>query len=1041
MPSLPMLPLLLLLQQPVAGQFTSPATADTGGYWQPSVDYRITAVLDEAAGLLRAEGELTYVNESPDDIDELYLHQYLNAFRPHSAWSRADEREGRNRFQDLAPVEQGFERFTRAPVADGVALAVEYPYAPDSTVVRLRLPRTLRRGDTIRVGMAWEARPSTVTRRQGRRGRHWDFAHWYPRIAVYDRGGWQHNPLVPAGEFYGEFGTYDVTLVVAEDQVIGATGEPMEGDPGWERVRRWGSADSMPDRETNAARRRAAPAVTVPPGHRAVRWLAPRVHHFAWSASPDYLYEGASYVHPVQEPHPMTDTVAVHVLYRPGDEETWGNGIAVRRTMDALRWLDEVFGPYAYPQVTNLHRLDPGGTEFPMMMMNGSPSAGLILHELAHIYVHGILANNEWRSGWMDEGLASYVTAWAQGMTPQERAAAPRDPSPRRIEPGYRGNARTLGPDDRDGLSILRLELARRAEPIATLAHEFDEFAVYNAMTYTRAEQMYGALRDVIGEEAFRRFLRDYYWRWAFRHVDELAMRSTAERAGRQQLTWFFDQWLRDTGLMDYSIEDQFTVEREDGTFATRVAILRRGRFAHPMPVGALIDTGWVIVRAEPYARRQVVEILTPTRPREIRIDPLHVTADWDRRNDVWALPIIGRNTVVPDWPFLEQDDRERNILALSPQAWYSGPGGLTIGLRARGDYLDLVDQRDLGLAVAMRRPPLVPAPDGRVSESPPGSQVQVWLRLENPTLPLTPRPLVGHAMGVGLLDGVAMVDYSRTRHVDRFYAARGPRVSVTTGAVAAFPFDRNFLPTAWKEADLAELYASATVTAPLGRVPRSRPAPLDTLRVRAAIHGGYLGPERGVSGDRGYARVEAEAVAVSYTADTATAFVLRGFAGWNQGTPEQRTLRAGARDAVETFYQHWYRPADAILRQEGVHYVPLGGAGIRSASPEVFLAGAAGLSGEAAHRILPLPRALGRLALWASVFGDAAWARPLHSTAFDSELIADAGAGVSVRGRLFDRNVRVRVDVPFLTTHPGLTRRGGGSFAARYVLTLDDWY
>lgn len=1043
MPTLSTLPLLLLLQQPVVGQFTSPADGDTIRYWQQSVGYRITAVLDEDAQRLRAEGELTYVNNSPDEIGELYLHQHLNAFRPHSAWSRVDEREGRNRFQDLAPEEQGFERFTRPPVADGVALTAEYPYAPDSTVVRLRLPRVLRPGDTIRVAMAWEARPSTVPRRQGRRGRHWDFAHWYPRIAVYDRRGWQHNPLVPAGEFYGEFGTYDVTLVVRDDQVLGATGVVVDGDPGWERVRRWGSSESMPARNAYGVATTGPVVADVPAGHRAVRWRATDVHHFAWSASPDYLYEGTGYAREVREPLPFRtwDTVAVHVLYRPGDEETWGNGIALRRTIDALRWLEDVFGPYGYPQVTNLHRLDPGGTEFPMMMMNGSPSAGLILHELAHIYVHGMLANNEWRSGWIDEGLASYVTSWAQGMTAQERAVARETEPPRRITPGYRGNASTLQADDQAGLSVLRLELAGKAEPIATISHEFDEFGVYTAMIYTRAEQMYAALRDVIGDDAFRRFLRDFYRRWAFRHVDELAMRVAAERAGRQQLTWFFDQWLRDTGLLDYSIEDKLTVEREDGTFATRVAILRRGRFAHPMPVGALTDTGWVVVRTEPYARRQVVEIVTSTRPREIRIDPLHVTADWDRRNDVWALPIIGRNTVVFDWPFLEQNDRERNILALSPQAWYSGPGGLTLGARARGDYLDLVDQRDLGLAVAMREPPLVPAPDGRVSDSPPGSRVQVWLRLENPTLPLLPRPLMGHAMGLALLDGVAMVDYSRTRNVDRFYSARGPRVAVTTGGLAAFPFDRNFLPPAWKEADLAELFASATVTAPLGRVPRSRPAPLDTLRVRAAVHGGYVGPERGVSGDRGYARVEAEAVAVSYTADTATAFVLRGFAGWNQGTPEQRTIRAGARDAVATFYQHWYRPSDAILRQEGVHYIPLGGAGVRSAAPETFLAGAVGVSGEAARKLVPLPPELGRLALWGSVFGDAAWARPRHSTSFSSELLADAGIGVSLRGRVFDRAVRVRLDVPFLTTHPGLTRRGGGSFAARYVFTLEDWY
>lgn len=1034
------LPLLLLLQQPVAGQFSSPPSGDTTGYWQQRVTYRITATLDESAQRLRARGELWYVNNSPDPLGEIYLHQHLNAFRPHSAWSAADAREGRNRFQDLSEREQGFERFTRAPVAEGVPLRVTYPGTPDSTVVRLRLPRVLAPGDSIRIDMEWEARPSTTPRRQGRRGRHWDFAHWYPRVAVYDRGGWQHNPLVPAGEFYGEFGTYDVTLVVRDDQVLGATGVPVAGDPGWERVRRGGRV--MHHRGAYADLP-AAPPVEVPQGHRAVRWLARDVHHFGWSASPDYRYEGAAYVREVDERLPFRtwDTVAVHVLYQPGDEATWGDGIAVGRTMDALRWLERVFGPYGYPQVTNLHRLEPGGTEFPMLMMNGSPSPGLILHEGAHIFAHGMLANNEWRSGWMDEGLASYVTNWAQDLTAQERALARRSEPRRQQEPGYRGLAHTLTRDEQAGLSLLDLELAGRTQPIGTVSHEFDEFSIYSASIYSGAERMYGALRDVIGDDAFRRFLQDYYRRWAFRHVDELAMRAAAERASRQQLTWFFDQWLRDTGLMDYSIEDQLTVEKEDGTFATRVAILRRGRFAHPMPVGALVDTGWVIVRAEPWARRQVVEILTATRPLEIRIDPHHVTADWDRRNDVWVLPIIGRNTVVFDWPFLEQNDRERNIAAFSPVVWASEPGGITLGAKVRGHYLNRVDQRELGVAVATREPDLVPAADGRVSKSPPASQVQLWMRWANPTLPLLPRPLMGHAVGLAMLDGVALLDYSKRWDVSRFHFARGPRLTVTAGALGALPFDRNFLPTAWKEADLAELNAVAMLRVPLGAVPARGQPPLDTLRIRGAVYGGYLGPERSVSGDRAYFRADAEAVRVTFAADTASALVLRAFAGWNDGTPPQRTLRAGARDAVETFSQHWYRPRDAILRLDGVHYVPLGGAGVRSAAPEVFLAGAVGASAEAARRVHRLPASLGRLGIWGSLLADAAYARPAHGTDFSSGVLANLAVGASVRGRVYDRDVRFRLDVPFLTTHPALTREAGEPFGARYTFSLEDWW
>ena len=521
----PFLALFLVLQQhPVQDHaWTSPPSGDTVGYWQQRVSYRIVATLDERRGVASGVADLTYVNQSPDTLRELYFHQHLNAFRPGSAWSLADVREGRIRFQSLPDPEYAYERFTAVPTIDGVQVPARYPGAPDSTVVHFALPRPLLPGDSVRVHFQWDARPSTLPRRQGRRRRSFDFAQWYPRVAVYDRGGWQPNALVPAGEFYGEFGTYDVTLVLPQDQVIGATGVPVEGDPGWQRALRWGTVHPM----TNAYPRVPdAPPAMVPAGFRKVRFLANDVHHFAWSSSPDYRYEGGIYLREsrVRARFPVWDTVAVHVLYQPGDTATWGKGIAVERTVTALRWLEQIYGPYGYPQMTNLHRIEGGGTEFPMMMMNGSPSQGLILHEGGHIFTHGILGNNEWRSGWMDEGLTSYQTSWFAGATPQDRPAQPPPTSQPGRTVGYRGRAVRLDPLFAAALGQQRLVHVGRAEPLGTRADEFNEFAIYNSAVYTRAEIMYGALREVLGDSAFRAFLHDYYARWAFKHVDELAM-------------------------------------------------------------------------------------------------------------------------------------------------------------------------------------------------------------------------------------------------------------------------------------------------------------------------------------------------------------------------------------------------------------------------------------------------------------------------------------------------------------------------------------
>src|SRR6058998_2222051 len=383
-------------------------------YWQQQVAYEITASLDEPSGVLTGQVRIRYVNRSPDTLRDFYVHQYLNAFRPGSRWSAADSAEGRVRFQHLADPDYAFERITRATVM-GQASAPDYPYTPDSTVAHWTLPRPLAPGDSMTVEIEWRARLSTVPRRQGRAGRRFDFAQWYPKVVVYDRHGWEDHPLYPAGEFYGEFASYDVTLDLPADQVIGATGVPVEGDPGWERAR----ADTSlrvdyqrgyyAPRPTSDAPGRGAlgvgcGAVQVAAGRKCVRFHAEQVHHFAFSLNPDYVYEEGRY-----------GDVVVRVLYQRRHAGAWGgrNRVALRRTVTALAWLDSLYGTSAWPQLTNVDRIERGGgTEFPMVIMNDSPDLGLIVHETGHQYTMGMLANNEWREAFLDEGLSDFQEAW-----------------------------------------------------------------------------------------------------------------------------------------------------------------------------------------------------------------------------------------------------------------------------------------------------------------------------------------------------------------------------------------------------------------------------------------------------------------------------------------------------------------------------------------------------------------------------------------------------------------------------------------------------
>jgi hypothetical protein len=566
---------LFLLQQP------SPVPKPSA-YWQQEVAYEIEARLDEPSGELSGTQRVRYVNNSPDTLTTFSLHLFLNAFRPGSRWAAADSIEGRRRFNDLRDPDHAFNHVRNVRIM-GMRVRPMYPFAPDSTVVRFVLPRPLPPGDSLSLDMEWDARPSTTPRRQGRQGRRFDFAQWYPKVVVYDRYGWAERPLYPAGEFYGEFGSFQVDLDVPEDQVVGATGVPVCGDPGWERANR--APQRMIDyrRDYYGPRTPSAEACDgAASGRKRIRWYAEDVHHFAFSLNPEYRYEGGRH-----------GDVAVHVLYLPSDEGSWDNEVAVERTVAALGWLDKLFGKFAWPQITNVHRIEGGGTEFPMMVMNGSADLGLIVHEVGHNYTMGILANNEWREGWLDEGFTSFQTTWFWETLGREG--------------GYEQNE----------ANILQLDLDNYSEPTSLVSEAYRDFTSYNISIYSRGELFFHRLRYVVGDATMHRILRTFYDRWKLKHVDEGAFRSVAEEVSKRDLSTLFGQGLHGTELYDYSIGKlaREQVRGNDGEgWVTRVEVLRKADGKLPVEVAVVAEKDSNVVRIEGLAEREWVEVPTRTK-------------------------------------------------------------------------------------------------------------------------------------------------------------------------------------------------------------------------------------------------------------------------------------------------------------------------------------------------------------------------------------------------------------------------------------------
>ena len=965
---------LLLAQQPAP---------DPTGYWQQDVAYEITARLDEPTGVLAGTETIRYRNNAPDTLATFSLHLHLNAFRPGSRWADADSAAGIRRFNDLRDPDYAFNHVRDVRIG-GQAVEPIYPYAPDSTVVRFVLPRPLAPGESVTVELEWDARPSTLPRRQGRRGRRFDFAQWYPQVVVYDRRGWAEHPLYPAGEFYGEFARYRVDLDVAADQVVGATGVPVCGDPGWERANRRPSRPVDYRRDAYGSAAASAGACEAPaPGRKRVRWEAERVHHFALSLNPEYRYEGGGY-----------GNAAVHVLYTPGDEATWGNGIALERTERALAWLDRLFGPFGWPQLTNLHRIEGGGTEFPMMVMAGGPDQGLIVHEVGHNYVQGLLANNEWREGWLDEGFTTFQSTWFWEVM---------------------GRPTTY---HRNEANLLLLELEGEVEPPSRPAELYRDFGSYNVAINTRGELFFHQLRHIVGDATMVRILRTFYERWRFRHVDEQAFRQVAEEVSKRDLSTLFAQWLHTTVPYDYAV-GQVKTGRVRGqgepAWVTHVEVRRKAPGVYPVDVAVYAENDTGVVRAVGEAEREWVEVLTVGRPRMVEIDPAVRSHDWNMLNNRAVIGAWLPRTLAPPpgtdfyfHPYFStRVRRERMTIGLHPTLWYNEGAGLTFGVRSRDDYLGRFEQNVT----------LVSYGSGWGVDDDP-RDVDFFLRARNPVwlrAPHTRQTLDVYNIE-GRFGAHAAVEWSRGPR------SGGPAWSFGAGVQWVQPDDFRYLDRGlYDDVGTVETQLSAGVTRGTGAW---------HVGLRATAAGGLAYNREGLTAsgrshlDPFYGRATLEATARRSLGPRLGVGIrlFAGAAGGDHDAAKQRQIYVQGADPLEVLGNPFLRSRGAPLVGDDFRYHQPGGGGVRGVDPRVSTGGLVAANLELERNLLRRPEARLLRTLSLAAFADLAHGIGGTAQALTGErlrFIGDAGLGIRAGHRIGDTEFLTRFDFPLYMSEP----------------------
>ncbi len=592
------------------------STSSTNGYWQQHVDYTMDVDVNVEKFQYSGTQKLVYTNNSPDDLNNVYYHLYYNAFQPGSEMDarlqsigdpdgRMVINEGtrekpiyKSRIAMLKPNEIGYLKI-KSLKQNGK----DVKFKVAGTVLEVTLNEPIKSGSNVTFDMEFDGQLPVHIRRAGRNSRDdiaMSMAQWYPKMAEYDFEGWQAHPYI-AREFQGVWGNFDVTIRIDRNYTIGGTGNlqnPQEIGHGYEDKTK---SLNVPDTDKLAW-----------------HFKAERVHDFTWAADDEYVHDI----------YKMENGPDIHFFYKDRDynKENWTKSQPL--TAKAMEFFSENVGPYPWKQYSVIQAGD-GGMEYAMatFVAGGGKRSniGTIIHELGHTWFQQILANNESKHPWMDEGFTSYISGLASN----------------KILRG--GDGRPTGGRSYGGYFYVVKEGIE--EPLVTHSDRFDLNTAYSVASYTKGSMFLAQLNYVIGEDNVKKTLKKYYNDFSFKHPTPNDIKRTAEKVSGLHLDWYLNEWTQTTHTIDYGIQSvdgkKITLERigkmpmpidvtvtyADGTTEDFNIPLRMMRGNKPTNATVIDDWAWSYPSYSFSVSKDI---------KKVEIDTSQLMADINRENNVY---------------------------------------------------------------------------------------------------------------------------------------------------------------------------------------------------------------------------------------------------------------------------------------------------------------------------------------------------------------------------------------------------------------------
>ncbi|MFI5210963.1 MAG: M1 family metallopeptidase [Gemmatimonadales bacterium] len=503
------------------------------GYWQQRVNYRISAALDPATSELTGQETIHYINRSPDRLPYLWLFLEQNICAPGSITNQLDQPP----LKFLSSVfDFSCEGFSGGLTLDHARiLGREVTRTIYGTVMRIDLRTPLAAGQAVDINIGWHFTvPPYGAGRMGHDGTLYEIAQWYPRMVVYDDvRGWNHEPYIGGGEFYLEYGSFDVTLTLPAGYVVAATGQlqnplAVRTTAQLSRLVRARSSDTAIAIITASEAGQTARVSPKTTGTLTWHFAADSVRDFAFAASPNFRWDASSW-----------DGILVHTYYRPA-ATLWTE--ANRMVREALAYYSRQWYHYPYSHISSIEG-PIEGMEYPMMTFDPAGPERIDLqwvlaHELGHQWAPMIAGNNERLYPWMDEGFNTFIDL---ANAAQYWKGTPYGDSIE-VHPLH------LYPDH----AIPGQEQPMITNPVQSR----DLFWT----AYQKPALMMQLLRyDVMGKERFDAAFREYFRTWAFKHPTPADFFRVMRDQSGMELDWFWREWIYTTARLDQAVDSVVT--------------------------------------------------------------------------------------------------------------------------------------------------------------------------------------------------------------------------------------------------------------------------------------------------------------------------------------------------------------------------------------------------------------------------------------------------------------------------------------------------